>query len=129
MARPAAAKPESLSERLKQLVAAEEAAVQYENLRQSERVATYIFARLGVEADTEIDCVIRDMSDGGARIRLEQVRPLPATVRLTIPETGQTRICRLAWQKARHAGLAFWDAKRKSYDSASASDFDEYDDD
>ncbi|MBI1392017.1 MAG: hypothetical protein GC152_04670 [Alphaproteobacteria bacterium] len=83
--------------------------------RRSRRVATYIFGTVGIGEDAEISCVIRDLSDGGARIRLEASRELPSTVRLTIIETRQTRVCQVAWQKDRHVGLTFPQPKRRSY--------------
>ncbi len=93
-----------------------------EERRQSARVPTYIFAKLVVEANVEVDCIIRDMSDGGARIKLEEERDLPGTVKLTFIETGQTRVCRTVWQKSKHAGLEFWNTKRKTYKAARDDD-------
>ena len=88
------------------------------NLRRSERFKTYLFARLVVEGNVQIDCVVRDLSDGGARVRLEADYDLPKNVRLNIVETGKTRTARVAWQRARHAGLEFWTAKARSYGPA-----------
>ncbi|MEM9262858.1 MAG: PilZ domain-containing protein [Pseudomonadota bacterium] len=114
-----------LSDRLRKLVEDTTDSKETQNRRGVDRVGTFIFAKINVDADIEVDCVIRDMSDGGARIRLEEARPLPATMRLTLTDTAQTRLCRLAWQQARNAGLEFWDAKRTSYNSATTDELED----
>ncbi len=125
MAKPAQKPAASLSERLRNFVA--EDADQKKDSRGAKRAATYVFARIGVDSDVEVDCVIRDVSDGGVRIKMEEPRPLPSTVRVTIPETGQTRIGRVAWQRAQHAGIHFGDQKRKNYKALSSEDEELYD--
>ncbi|MEO0400182.1 MAG: PilZ domain-containing protein [Pseudomonadota bacterium] len=105
-------KPETVGARWRKLLAEENKQI---NKRNFPREASYTFARLGVEANVEVDCVVRDVSDGGVRIKMEEARPLPRAVRLTFVESGQTKLCRVAWQKSKHAGLEYLNQKRKAY--------------
>ncbi|MEO1015689.1 MAG: PilZ domain-containing protein [Pseudomonadota bacterium] len=120
--KPGAKSAVALSERLRKFVAEAGGDDGKKDNRIAERAATYVFARVGVDANLEVDCVIRDVSDGGVRIKLEEPRPLPSTVRITIPETGQSRIGRVAWQRAQHAGIHFSGQKRKAYKALSADE-------
>ncbi|MEM6413845.1 MAG: PilZ domain-containing protein [Pseudomonadota bacterium] len=104
----------TLSGRFRALIENEK---KHDNKRVFPRTATYQFARLRVEANSEIDCAIRDISEGGLRIKLEEARPLPATMQITFVANGQTKLCRLAWQKSKHAGLEFLTGKKRDYKS------------
>ncbi|RZO66599.1 MAG: PilZ domain-containing protein [Parvularculaceae bacterium] len=117
MGKPAQVTKPSLSERLRQLVD-DTQEPRREERRQSPRVQTYEFASITIDDETVISCVIRDISEGGVRIKLEVELELPVTVRLNNLETGENRLCRVAWQKAQHAGLAFWNQKRKTYQAS-----------
>ena len=53
------------------------------------------------------DCVIRDMSEEGCKIRFSQPTPLPPEIELFITKTGQLRPAQVRWNKKDEAGLVF----------------------
>ena len=53
-----------------------------------------------------IDCTVRDISDGGARLLLASVIGIPDSFELTIPGEP-VRQCRLIWRKSEQIGVAF----------------------
>lgn len=55
-------------------------------------------------------CSIVDISDGGARITLEEPRDLPDNFILLFTTTGTVRrLCRRVWQDGATYGIAFTD--------------------
>lgn len=54
-----------------------------------------------------VDCVVRNMSDGGACIQVEDTGWLPATFDLAVPIDGLKRACRVAWRSADKLGVAY----------------------
>ena len=56
---------------------------------------------------TLLDCVIRNTSDGGARLQFDAVVALPAEFKLQIGASGVTRPVTLAWQRGLTAGVQF----------------------
>lgn len=56
--------------------------------------------------DSTIDCVIRDLSDTGARLRVESVIGIPDNFELSA--SGEhIRHCRIRWRKAAELGVEF----------------------
>lgn len=53
-----------------------------------------------------IDCVVLDVSPGGARIRMDVMIPLPATVILRF-SGGSAFVARLQWARGTEVGFAF----------------------
>jgi PilZ domain len=53
------------------------------------------------------DCLIRDLSEGGARIVMDRAAILPAEFRLAILGAGEAREVRVVWRRADEAGVAF----------------------
>ena len=53
------------------------------------------------------DCVIRDMSATGCRLRFSQPTPLPQSFELLVTKSGQVYPAQLRWNKNAEAGLAF----------------------
>jgi hypothetical protein len=58
------------------------------------------------------DCLIRDISDKGARIIFSDTVSVPDTVDLYIPQKEQTVRARVEWRHGDEIGLAFPDALR-----------------
>lgn len=59
---------------------------------------------------TEVDCVIRNLSDGGARLEISgSVARIPATFDLVAPK-HRPHPCRVVWRTLREIGVAFADA-------------------
>ncbi len=57
-----------------------------------------------------MSCLIRDLSDQGARIILSQTAIIPDAVQLHIPQRDETRRARVRWRHSDEIGLAFTDA-------------------
>lgn len=53
------------------------------------------------------DCLIRDLSEGGARIAMDRAAMLPAGFRLAILGAGEAREVRVVWRRADEAGVEF----------------------
>jgi hypothetical protein len=66
------------------------------------------------------NCLIRDLSDEGARIVLSPAVTIPNTVELQIPQRGQTFRARVQWRRADEIGLAFSDARAETSKRESA---------
>ena len=54
-----------------------------------------------------IDCTIRDLTETGAKLRFEDVFPLPLQFELFIVDTKSIWPARCAWQKGNEAGVEF----------------------
>jgi hypothetical protein len=59
-----------------------------------------------------LDCLIRDISDGGARIIFSDTVSIPDVVDLYIPQKEQTIHAHVQWRHGDEIGLAFPDAIR-----------------
>ena len=58
-------------------------------------------------------CLIRDLSEKGARIIFSDQVTLPEMVELYIPQRDQTLRARVSWRKNDEIGLAFTEAERE----------------
>jgi hypothetical protein len=56
---------------------------------------------------SETACMVRDLSEDGARIILSQTITIPDLIELDIPQREQTVIARVEWRRADEAGLSF----------------------
>jgi hypothetical protein len=54
-----------------------------------------------------IDCLVRDLSDTGARISVTQAVMLPQSFDLFLPHRDQTLHCRLSWRRGDEVGVRF----------------------
>jgi two-component system response regulator len=59
-------------------------------------------------------CVVRDMSQGGARLQVGQGSAIPDTFELIIELDGLEVHCQVAWRKAREVGVSFLETPRIS---------------
>lgn len=59
--------------------------------------------------NASIDCVVRNMSDSGARIETPNQTALPGEFDLHVPHKGRTYRARIVWRKATEAGVQFVD--------------------
>lgn len=78
--------------------------------RGADRKTTYRFGRVLSGNREEHPCILRDLSQTGARVVFEGEPALSQSVTLRIELTGERRRARVAWQKEREAGLSFEDA-------------------
>ena len=73
------------------------------------------------ERGSTMDCVVRNIGEGGACIELDQNARLPEEMKLTIARKGRSFLARMIWRQANRVGLAF----RTMITDPSASDLDE----
>ena len=66
-------------------------------------------ASVDLGADRErINCVVKNLSNGGARIACSQTLPDDFILRVT-PGRGRPRVCRVAWRRGDEVGVQFID--------------------
>lgn len=76
--------------------------------RQSSRRRTYLGARASFEKlAASDDCLVRDLSAGGARVVLSGSTPMPNAFDLTIRDSGDTRRARVVWRNGVLLGVAY----------------------
>jgi PilZ domain len=56
---------------------------------------------------SETACLVRDLSEDGARIVLSQTITIPDIIELKIPQREQMLAARVEWRRADEAGLSF----------------------
>ena len=56
---------------------------------------------------SETACLVRDLSEDGARIVLSQSVTIPDVIELRIPQREQTVSARVRWRRADEVGLSF----------------------
>ena len=61
-----------------------------------------------------VDCVMRDISEGGARLACGQATHLPDTFILVFPAEREMRDVRVAWRSLHHLGVEFLSPPRKA---------------
>ncbi|MBM3606847.1 MAG: hypothetical protein FJX29_00115 [Alphaproteobacteria bacterium] len=54
-----------------------------------------------------IDCLIRNVSDDGAKIEVSEAVVFPARFELQVPQHGRAYQARMAWRQGNEAGLEF----------------------
>jgi hypothetical protein len=59
------------------------------------------------ESGSTMDCVVRNISEHGACLELDQAARLPDEMNLTIARKGRSFLARLIWRQANKVGLAF----------------------
>jgi PilZ domain len=76
--------------------------------RKSERQRHFLrgFVRI-LETNTTIDCIVRDISETGAKLRFRCTTPMPELFELHIPSKGQFAKSKLVWNKNCEVGISF----------------------
>jgi hypothetical protein len=59
------------------------------------------------ERGSTMDCVVRNISERGACVELDQAAKLPEAMNLTIARRGRSFLAKLIWRQANKVGLAF----------------------
>ncbi|MFN3958621.1 MAG: PilZ domain-containing protein [Parvularculaceae bacterium] len=75
--------------------------------RGQDRQTIFRFGRVINGRGEEYACILRDISDTGARVVFEGEPGLLPTVILKIELTGEIKRAKVVWQKGRDAGLSF----------------------
>lgn len=70
------------------------------------------------DAHLTLDCAIRDLSEGGARIRLASPVLLPTQVWLIEVRSATAFSCEVTWRRAPEVGLKFLDRRDLRTDAA-----------
>jgi len=78
--------------------------------RTKDRTPTFRAGRIIFSGRNEIGCVIRDLSETGARVALEGDVGLPERVILVISQTAARRKSKIIWRIDRELGLSFADS-------------------
>ena len=59
------------------------------------------------DSGSTMDCVVRNISEGGACVELESSAKLPDELRVTIARKGRSYLAQMMWRQANRVGLAF----------------------
>jgi len=54
-----------------------------------------------------MDCVVRDLANGGARVKIPNTADIPEEVAITLDGGRTCRPCHVAWQGLDESGLDF----------------------
>ncbi|MFY9291757.1 MAG: PilZ domain-containing protein [Methylorubrum rhodinum] len=82
--------------------------------RQDIRKRTFLKGRiLFNKGASSMDCLIRDLSETGARLELSETSTLPEVFDLYIPQKDETFRCTLRWRRDGGVGIAFADHHAK----------------
>ena len=72
------------------------------------RVRTFLRGRIAYNnRAATMDCLVRDLSGGGARLALSEGAALPEVFELTIPHKDITYRCTLRWRRPGEVGVVF----------------------
>jgi len=75
--------------------------------RTTSRRRVYYGGRIAFHARTStLDCIVRNVSESGARVELDNPAVLPDQVDLTIARQGVSYFARIVWRRANMAGVA-----------------------
>jgi hypothetical protein len=61
----------------------------------------------GEDGASDRRCNLEDVSEGGARLRIDDGEAVPATFNLKLSATAAPRPCRVIWRSATEVGLRF----------------------
>ena len=73
-----------------------------------QRGRTYLGGRLAFNNQyCTIDCLVRNMSQNGAKLVFEGAVLLPGEFEFTLPQKGESRRARVIWRQQDEAGISF----------------------
>jgi hypothetical protein len=76
--------------------------------REFQRGRTYLGGRLAFNNQyCAIDCLVRNMSQNGAKLVFEGTVLLPGEFDLMLPQKGESRRARVVWRQQDEAGVTF----------------------
>lgn len=78
--------------------------------RKSKRLRVLKGAKIVLGASSLLDCVVLDLTNSGARIKIPNTVNLPDKLALTFDGGHTCRQCWVAWRKLNVAGVEFLDA-------------------
>jgi PilZ domain len=74
------------------------------------------------ERGSTMDCVVRNISEGGACVEFDETAKLPDEMNLTIARKGRSFFAKMIWRQADKVGVAF---RTMTASGVPASDLDE----
>ena len=78
------------------------------DLRRSRRKSTCKLGAIQVDnCSSDIECLVWDVSESGAKIELLSTEPVPDEFEIFIDEQDVRRSCSVVWRKKRKIGVAF----------------------
>ncbi|NHT76424.1 PilZ domain-containing protein [Rhizobiaceae bacterium CRRU44] len=78
-----------------------------EEHRHRPRMRTFKSGRLVFnEGSSTLDCVVRNISDGGAKLSFNQVAAIPDVFQISLSD-GAKKTCRIVWRKSLDVGVSF----------------------
>ena len=78
-----------------------------DNRRRAHRARTLLAGKIVIAKDIILDCMIRDFSPGGARVRISAATALPPKVSLLVIKEGLLFEADVAWRLGDETGFAF----------------------
>ena len=60
-----------------------------------------------IQRGSTVDCVVRNFSDRGACVEIDETAKLPENISLNIPRRGRSFLAQMIWRHANRVGLAF----------------------
>ena len=75
--------------------------------RRFQRTIVFKAASLILIGRATISCIVRDLSNHGARLQLSSTTDLPDEFELTFDSGHTLRKCRVAWQTLTNVGVSF----------------------
>ncbi len=90
---------------------------QAKDRRRSARQKNFLRGRIFFNnRDLSVECLIRDLSETGARVIVSDAVSLPSTVEFSVPQKNRTWQARVGWRHRDEAGLSFVDASSGAYE-------------
>ncbi len=79
-----------------------------QELREFPRRRTFLGGRIAFSNQyCSVECLVRDMSQSGARLVFEGMVLLPGEFNLLLPQRGESRRARIVWRQQDEAGVTF----------------------
>ncbi|WP_424362215.1 PilZ domain-containing protein [Methylocystis parvus] len=75
--------------------------------RRHYRRRTLLSGKIEFFGRSTFECVVRDLSEAGARLRCDQHIALPDILDLVIEKTSERRCAQVVWRQESEIGLAF----------------------
>jgi len=69
-------------------------------------------AKLLLETSSLVDCLVRDLTNTGARVEAVNARELPQALDMTFDGGRSMRPCRLVWRTTNEVGIEFSKSSR-----------------
>ncbi|MBV9078187.1 MAG: PilZ domain-containing protein [Methylobacteriaceae bacterium] len=76
--------------------------------RSAERTRTFLRGRIEYNGgQSSFDCLVRDLSEHGARVVVSEAVTLPETFRLHIPKNDRSETVHVKWRRGESVGVSF----------------------